>query len=210
MPSTKISQRVGQVPQGLQAGRTATYTYAKPEVPKSLDASDRSQKKQEHIFNEFPNSSRQQARRQVGAARPYPRRPRSVNASSNLFCSRCCIGGTRCRFCCTWSESAWPLALRPQSGQRGFPPIWSANSRADCIACACEQILVQWRTSSCKSRKPRVRICNCCHSKASRGTRVRAQPDRLARNSRLRRVVRPVRMPQAAHGMHACSQMRRS
>ena len=140
------------------------------------------------------------------AAPNPPRRPRSVNAYTTFFAPASSLPlprRTRCRFCCTWSESAWPLALRPQSGQRGFPPIWSANSRADCIACACEQILVQWRTSSCKSRKPRVRICNCCHSKASRGTRVRAQPDPLARNSRLRRVVRPVRMPQAAHGMHA-------
>ena len=75
MPSTKISQRVGQVPQGLLAGRTATYTSAKPEVPKSLVASDRSLKKQAHIFNEFPNSSRQEARRQVGAARAQPPTP---------------------------------------------------------------------------------------------------------------------------------------
>ena len=53
MPSTKISQRVGQVPQGLQAGRTATYTYAKPEVPKSLDASDRSRKNKSIFSTNF-------------------------------------------------------------------------------------------------------------------------------------------------------------
>ena len=53
MPSTKISQRVGQVPQGLQAGRTATYTSAKPEVPKSLDASDRSRKNKSIFSTNF-------------------------------------------------------------------------------------------------------------------------------------------------------------